>query len=184
MKCPGCSSEVDANSKFCPSCGGKLVSFCAKCGQQLAAGDAFCQSCGHKAGTVPSSPPAPAPVSQQPVQPVAPQQPVQQQSVAPRPPVAAPQQPVYQQPAMVQPNAQVGPGLPGGGMVIVGYVFAFLGGLIGLIIGSHLWRGKAKLASGEKVRKYDQSAQRHGRIIVIISIISMVLQIIIATANQ
>lgn len=49
-KCPGCKGDVAAGAKFCGSCGKKLGSHaCAKCSKEMAPTAKFCGSCGHKA---------------------------------------------------------------------------------------------------------------------------------------
>jgi len=60
-------------------------------------------------------------------------------------------------------------------MLIVGYIFAILGGLIGLVIGVLLWRGQTKNPDGTKVPKYDAPSRKQGMIIAIISILSMII---------
>lgn len=49
--CPNCGASVPAGSKFCLSCGEKMVSnaaFCPNCGRPLPAGAKFCSECGSK----------------------------------------------------------------------------------------------------------------------------------------
>ena len=61
------------------------------------------------------------------------------------------------------------------GLIIAGYVFAFLGGLIGVGIGSSLrFMGKGKDASGKKVYAYDEASRRHGLLILLLSIVSII----------
>ncbi len=62
----------------------------------------------------------------------------------------------------------------GKGMIIAGYIFAVLGGLIGLVIGAHMKWGKITDASGNKVLKYDEASQKQGFIIFIIGLVSMI----------
>ncbi|MFC2101912.1 DUF4339 domain-containing protein [Bacteroidota bacterium] len=59
-------------------------------------------------------------------------------------------------------------------LIIVGYIFAVLGGVIGLIIGVYLWQGTKKV-DGMKVKKYDENAQRNGLFIFIIAIVMFVV---------
>ncbi len=46
-----------------------------------------------------------------------------------------------------------------------GYLFAILGGILGLIIGWHIYRNRKTLPNGEKVFSYSEHDRRHGRII-------------------
>lgn len=46
--CPKCNAEMKIGSKFCPSCGEKLVNNCPKCNAELQAGAKFCPACGAK----------------------------------------------------------------------------------------------------------------------------------------
>lgn len=62
----------------------------------------------------------------------------------------------------------------GKGLIIAGYIFAFLGGLIGLAIGAHIKFGKITDASGNKVLKYDEASQKQGLIIFIIALASLI----------
>lgn len=55
------------------------------------------------------------------------------------------------------------------GWVILGYIAALLGGLLGLIIGYFIWQAKNKLPSGEKVFAYTKETRFHGMIIFFIS---------------
>lgn len=49
ISCPNCHSQVNADSKFCTSCGTKLnqESFCEICGAPVSEGDSFCTNCGN-----------------------------------------------------------------------------------------------------------------------------------------
>lgn len=55
--------------------------------------------------------------------------------------------------------------------IIMGYVFAFCGGLLGLIIGYSLSTSKKNLPNGERVYSYSKSDRKHGRYILGISIL-------------
>ena len=50
LACPKCHNEVDADSRFCPSCGAQLVRMnsCPDCGAELAADARFCSQCGRE----------------------------------------------------------------------------------------------------------------------------------------
>ena len=49
--CPKCEAPLEANSKFCPSCGAQIKedSKCKKCNAKLSPGAKFCPDCGEKA---------------------------------------------------------------------------------------------------------------------------------------
>ncbi len=77
------------------------------------------------------------------------------------------------------------PNQPAGkGLVIAGYIFAVLGGLIGLVIGAHMKWGKITDASGAKVLKYDEASQKKGLIIFIIALVSMIFWNVVRTAMR
>ncbi|MFT5878671.1 MAG: hypothetical protein ACI8SA_002541 [Dokdonia sp.] len=59
--------------------------------------------------------------------------------------------------------------------VYFGYVFALLGGLIGLFIGWYMWTYKKSLPNGERVSAYSPQVQRHGRNIFFTGIVSLFL---------
>jgi hypothetical protein len=63
--------------------------------------------------------------------------------------------------------------------IIVGYVFAFLGGFLGFIIGYFLWKQKKTLPNGERIFEYDKEDREHGRKILILSILAVFFYIII-----
>lgn len=54
-------------------------------------------------------------------------------------------------------------------LIIVGYVFAFFGGFIGLIIGVTLYTSKKEIPDGTKVYRYSESNRRAGLNISLIS---------------
>lgn len=106
-------------------------------------------------------------------------------AAAPPPPPVAPPPPTNQYQAPPPPQANHGNQTqfnqgeyvpkPGGTWIIVGYIFAVMGGLIGVAIGAHLKGGKEKLPNGAKVKKFDEKSQQHGLIILIIAVISSIL---------
>ncbi len=55
--------------------------------------------------------------------------------------------------------------------IIVGYVFAILGGFLGLIIGYFLWTSKKTLPNGTKVFSYAEKDRKQGKIIFYVSLI-------------
>ncbi|HEY9002529.1 MAG TPA: hypothetical protein VIM89_14325 [Mucilaginibacter sp.] len=62
--------------------------------------------------------------------------------------------------------------------IILGYLLAFFGGLLGLFIGWHLKSYKKTLPSGEKVYGYTENDRWHGKLIFYISIIGVIVGII------
>jgi hypothetical protein len=59
--------------------------------------------------------------------------------------------------------------------IVVGYVCAFIGGLLGIFIGWYLVNYKKTLPNGERVYEYSERDRRHGRIIFYIGIVVLVL---------
>lgn len=55
--------------------------------------------------------------------------------------------------------------------VTLGYLSAILGGIFGILIGTHLANHKRILPNGEKVFDYTESDRKHGKYILIISLI-------------
>jgi hypothetical protein len=68
------------------------------------------------------------------------------------------------------------------GMLIAGYIFAFLGGLIGIAIGASLRMGKVKDASGNKVFAYNEASRKQGLFILVIGIVSLITWKIVAAS--
>ena len=56
-----------------------------------------------------------------------------------------------------------------------GYIFAFLGGLLGVFIGWHLATFKKTLPNGERVHVYSESDRKHGKYILIIGSIFLAI---------
>ena len=44
--CPKCGTQVEADAKFCGSCGTSLVTLCPQCGEEVAPDAQFCTACG------------------------------------------------------------------------------------------------------------------------------------------
>jgi hypothetical protein len=61
--------------------------------------------------------------------------------------------------------------------IVVGYVCAFIGGLLGIFIGWYLMNYKKTLPNGERVYEYSERDRRHGRIIFYIGIVVLVLAV-------
>ncbi|KAF2518478.1 hypothetical protein E0W68_09130 [Flavobacterium salilacus subsp. salilacus] len=62
--------------------------------------------------------------------------------------------------------------------IIAGYAFALMGGLLGLITGYVIWTADKTLPNGEKVYTYSKCDRKHGKRIVILSVI--VLPVLVA----
>lgn len=62
--------------------------------------------------------------------------------------------------------------------VIVGYVSAFLGGILGLAIGLGLWQMTKNLPNGEKAFIYDDYNRKHGKRITIIGFSMFVVYVL------
>lgn len=63
--------------------------------------------------------------------------------------------------------------------IIAGYIFSFLGGLIGLVIGYFLWTAKKTLPNGQKVYSYAENDRKHGKKIFYIGLIIIPIWIMI-----
>ncbi|MBX2843461.1 MAG: hypothetical protein KTR26_16945 [Flammeovirgaceae bacterium] len=59
-----------------------------------------------------------------------------------------------------------------------GYLMAFLGGIVGIMIGWYLMTYKKTLPNGEKIFAYSEKDRKHGRNILIIGIIFLVISFI------
>ncbi|WP_282136093.1 hypothetical protein [Seonamhaeicola maritimus] len=55
--------------------------------------------------------------------------------------------------------------------ILAGYLFSFLGGFLGLIIGYFLWTSKKTLPNGKKVYSYAENDRKHGKYIFFIGLI-------------
>jgi hypothetical protein len=65
------------------------------------------------------------------------------------------------------------------GWIVVGYVFAVLGGFLGFFIGWYLFTYKKTLPDGERVYGYIESDRRQGKIIFYLSFIGLIVAIIL-----
>jgi hypothetical protein len=59
--------------------------------------------------------------------------------------------------------------------IIVGYVFAFLGGFLGIFIGWHLLTFKKTLPNGNRIYAYSDNDRKQGNRILIISVVFLVI---------
>lgn len=64
------------------------------------------------------------------------------------------------------------------GWIVAGYIFALLGGLLGIFIGWFLVTHKKTLPNGERVYNYSEPDRKHGSLIIRLSIVVIVLQVI------
>lgn len=60
-------------------------------------------------------------------------------------------------------------------LIVAGYILAFLGGLIAIIIGAYLRTHKRTLPNGERVFGYAASDRAHGERILIIGVLGLIL---------
>ena len=73
------------------------------------------------------------------------------------------------------------PEAAGKGIIIAGWIFSILGGLIGLAIGFSLWKGTIKDASGNKVPRYNEAAQNQGKMMAAVAIVVIILVNVLRT---
>lgn len=60
-------------------------------------------------------------------------------------------------------------------MLFLGYVFALLGGALGIIMGMNYIFAKKIDLSGKRVKKYDKKTRTHGIIMTIIGVFGFVI---------
>jgi hypothetical protein len=63
--------------------------------------------------------------------------------------------------------------------IIVGYIFAFLGGFLGIFIGRHLSTHKKTLPNREKVFGYNETDRKHGSRIFFLGIVFLIIWVTI-----
>jgi hypothetical protein len=63
--------------------------------------------------------------------------------------------------------------------IIAGYIFALLGGFLGLFIGYFLWTSKKTLPNGVRVYSYSESNRKNGRYIFLISCVIFPLSMLV-----
>ncbi|MFB9109321.1 hypothetical protein [Flavobacterium gyeonganense] len=68
--------------------------------------------------------------------------------------------------------------------IIAGYVFAVLGGFLGILIGYSLWTSKKSLPNGQKVYSYNEKDRTHGKNIFYIGLIILPFYVIIRILAQ
>ena len=68
--------------------------------------------------------------------------------------------------------------------IIAGYLFSFLGGGIGIVIGYSLWTSKKTLPNGERIYSYKDADRKHGKTIFIIGLIVFPLALIIKILDK
>jgi hypothetical protein len=84
------------------------------------------------------------------------------------------QQSTYQQQPHQQQTYQQDAGEEGVGWLVAGYIFALLGGLIGLILGAYLSSAKT-VVNGQKIHKYKKSTRNQGIVIIVVSILTWII---------
>ena len=68
------------------------------------------------------------------------------------------------------------------GLLVVGWIFAVLGGLIGIFLAAHIGWGKVKTPSGSKVYKYDQPSRSQGHVMLVVVFVAMFFWIVVSFA--
>lgn len=68
--------------------------------------------------------------------------------------------------------------------IIAGYLFSFLGGGVGIIIGYSLWSSKKTLPNGERIYSYKSEDRKHGKNIFIIGLIVFPILTIVKILNM
>ena len=69
------------------------------------------------------------------------------------------------------------------GWIVAGYIFAVLGGFLGLIIGYFLWTSRKTLPNGVKVPTYSENNRKHGKNILLLSLVFLPLSFILRVFN-
>lgn len=64
--------------------------------------------------------------------------------------------------------------------IIVGYISAILGGIIGIMIGWYLWKSTKTLPDGQKIFVYNRGDRDHGMIIFCIGVLSITVTIFLS----
>jgi hypothetical protein len=69
-------------------------------------------------------------------------------------------------------------------LLVLGWVFAFLGGAIGLIIGFHIRRAKIVDLDGKAALRYDEGSRRQGLIMIVVGIVMLIVWMIVNISLQ
>jgi hypothetical protein len=69
------------------------------------------------------------------------------------------------------------------GWIVIGYIFAFLGGLVGIIIGYYIISNKKTLPTGERIHTYSESDRKHGRRILVIAVTAIIVGVALRIIN-
>jgi hypothetical protein len=67
--------------------------------------------------------------------------------------------------------------------IVLGYIFAFLGGIIGVFFGRHLYAHKKTLPNGEMVFAYSENVRKHGRNIFFIATVCFAIGFFLKLRN-
>ena len=68
--------------------------------------------------------------------------------------------------------------------IIAGYVFAILGGLLGIFIGYSLWTSKKSLPNGQRVYSYNEKDRAQGKTIFYIGLIMIIFYMILKIISK
>lgn len=68
--------------------------------------------------------------------------------------------------------------------IVLGYILAFTGGFLGLLLGSFMWQGMKKLPDGTKVPAYNETTRKHALAIFIISCIVFPLTVFLRFVSE
>lgn len=68
--------------------------------------------------------------------------------------------------------------------IIAGYLFSFLGGGIGIVIGYSLWTSKKTLPNGKRIYSYNDADRKQGKTIFIIGMIVFPLALIVKILDR
>ena len=67
-----------------------------------------------------------------------------------------------------------------GSYTAAGYIFGIIGGIIGIIIGCQYMLSKHENINGDKFYRYNKSTRKHGKIILILSVVTIIFTIIVS----
>ena len=59
--------------------------------------------------------------------------------------------------------------------ILTAYIFAFLGGVVGIIMGHHFWKSRKTLPNGEKMFIFDEKVRSHGSTIFYLGLFCITL---------